>query len=73
MKKMNRRQKRNLLLVFAFIALGTAMLSVGVKHSDYITAKWDEITEKFEKDDVEDTEKTPEVEAGEDEAGTEEQ
>ena len=58
MKKLNRKQKRNLLLVFAFIALGTAMLSIGVRHSDDIQTKWDEITEKFEKDDAE---KTPEV------------
>ena len=53
MKKLNKKQKRNLLLVFAFIALGSVMLSVGVKHSDEIQTKWDEITEKFEKDDAE--------------------
>ena len=62
MKKLTRKQKRNILLVFAFLAFGSAVLAIGVKNSDDIQAKWDEIQEKFESDDVEDdkeTEKTP--------------
>ena len=61
MRKMTRKQKKNLLLVFAFLALGTATLAIGVKNADDIQAKWDEIQEKFESDDEVEDDKTPEA------------
>ena len=71
MKKLNRKQKRTILTVLAFLLLGTAMLSVGVKYSDDINAKWDEITEKFEKDEEVDGEETLTPEADADGSDTE--